>query len=382
METEPIETKPTLVQPVPQTANTNRVAQPGEVTVEAVVAGTPSSLKKKQTKPSSSVLVWRWVGATLLILLGAVTAPLTVFGMWVKDDVLNTEKFVETYAPLGQDPQFQAFMAEQVSAVATEQVIAALPVDALEPFTSGISNFLGVLPFGSGWSETVDAIPENIDESIENLIHETATEFVTSNAFEPLWATMLREVHSEIVGTMSGAIPLTDPQADLTFISINTAPLVETLKAELQAEGVWWAQFIPVVDKEMEIVQITDASALQTANRFLNASPTIFVVLGLVLALLGVALAPSRSFAVALVGIFVAAAAALSWQGIQSWGLNHIYTMAGESEVPLSTKLWDTTTQSLFPMLSSVIWAALAVALIGLAVAVIVHFRASKPRSL
>lgn len=376
METEPTSANPTLVHKGPTGASTQAASSPTNTARFDAVTAT-SNQKPHQKKVRSRGL-WRWVAATFLIVLGAASIPLSVLAGWIKDDVLNTDHFVATYGRLADDPEFQRFIATQVTEVAADQIEEALPTGGIGALTSGLSDVLGALPVPSEWADKVEGIPEDIDQGITNLVYDATTSFVASDAFKPVWEGSLREIHSQLVQTMQGTRPLSDPEANATFLTLSTGPLIETLKAHLQAEGAWWAQFLPVVEQDVNVLEVTNVSSLQTSNKLFTAGPAVFAALAIVLLLSGVLLAPSRLFAVALAGIASAAATALTWQSLQGWGRSHLYTLAGDKRLPLSTNLWEVTTGSLLPTISTVIWASLATALVGLGAAVIFHFRAAQ----
>ena len=69
----------------------------------------------------------RTTAAIVLILLGALLAPVAVVGKWARDLVVDTDAYVATVAPIASDPGVQAAVTNRV----TTAVVDALNVDEL-----------------------------------------------------------------------------------------------------------------------------------------------------------------------------------------------------------------------------------------------------------
>ena len=52
--------------------------------------------------------------ATLLIVLACVLAPLSAVAVWTRNQVTNTDRYVETVSPLADDPAIQAAITDQI----------------------------------------------------------------------------------------------------------------------------------------------------------------------------------------------------------------------------------------------------------------------------
>src|SRR4051794_24083391 len=54
---------------------------------------------------------WRAPTAAVLIVIGCILAPLAVTAVWANRQVSDTDRYVETVAPLAKDPAVQAAVA-------------------------------------------------------------------------------------------------------------------------------------------------------------------------------------------------------------------------------------------------------------------------------
>ena len=78
---------------------------------------------------------WRPFVVVTLVLVAAVLAPASVVARWAHDEVADTDRYVETVAPLAQDPAVQQAVVDRVTAelfaridvkAVTDQAVAAL----------------------------------------------------------------------------------------------------------------------------------------------------------------------------------------------------------------------------------------------------------------
>src|SRR5687767_5936048 len=70
---------------------------------------------------------WRWTGAVVLLLIAALLTTLSVVARYARGEIINTEKYVATVAPLASDPAVQSAVANRVS----NEVIQKLDVPKL-----------------------------------------------------------------------------------------------------------------------------------------------------------------------------------------------------------------------------------------------------------
>src|SRR3954454_7702477 len=70
---------------------------------------------------------WRTIVAGVLITLACLLAPLSVLAVWSSTTVSDTDRYVQTVAPLAKDPDVQAAVTDAV----TKQVFTYVDVSAL-----------------------------------------------------------------------------------------------------------------------------------------------------------------------------------------------------------------------------------------------------------
>ena len=89
---------------------------------------------------------WRSIIVVVLIVVAPALAPLTVVATWAHDQIGDTDRFVETVAPLASDPAVQNAIADRITQEIitridvediTEEALTALPGQDFVPLPCG-----------------------------------------------------------------------------------------------------------------------------------------------------------------------------------------------------------------------------------------------------
>ncbi|MHC9046512.1 hypothetical protein ACYX8G_18155 [Microbacterium saperdae] len=189
--------------------------------------------------------------ATVLIVLGALLAPVAVVAAWANVQLTDTDRFVTSYAPLADDPAIQALVTTQVVAVIEEQIdIPALTSDVID----------GIIDLGTGDRATraLELLKGPAAQGIQSLVGNVVARFVESDAFANVWASALRVSHSQLTGALQNdSDAAIDLGADGT-VGIQLAPIIEAVKQALVTNGVGFASSIPAIDRTI-VVATSDA---------------------------------------------------------------------------------------------------------------------------
>jgi hypothetical protein len=230
---------------------------------------------------------WRAAMSALCLVLGCVLAPVSVASVWVDDILGDTDTYVETVAPIAEDPAVQAALADEVTAVVVESLdVQQLTTDALTSLSE-----LEELP--PRVADTLPALAVPISSGIESFTRDQVQRVLASDQFATVWAEVNRLAHDQVVrllsGEQGGAVTA---QGDT--ITLNLGPVIEQVSQQMVDAGFTLASRIPTVDREFTLVQSEAVTQAQSAYRLLNALGTWlpFVSLGLIAA--GVLLARDR----------------------------------------------------------------------------------------
>jgi hypothetical protein len=243
----------------------------------------------------------RTVSATTLIVLGAAVLSVSVAAVWINRTIMDEDRWVATVAPLAQDPDIQAYAAQQAS----NAIIGSVDIQGR------VQQILSPLP------TQAQALATPITGAIEQSVREAATKVAQSPQFYDAWAQMNRSVHKGFIAAISdrrGAVV----QKSGGTVTLDVGVLVDRVKRGLAEKGLGFVDRvnIPVAKRKVVLFDSPAIARLGSAVRFLNASASVLPLVALLLLAAGVALAPDRPRAVLWLGGSIAVATVLPIQAV------------------------------------------------------------------
>ena len=246
----------------------------------------------------------RRIVAIVLVVLTAVLAFAAVPAMYLRSEILDTDHYVATVAPLASDPAIQAEIADKVTQQITDSVdFEAVTRDALNELSKTAPRVAAV----------ITGLAPVIAEQTKNLIHSTVSNFVTTPQFQDLWIQVNRVTHQGIVnlatGSTGGAVSI-DQSGTVT---ISTKEIVARVKTALVDQGIGIAARIPDIDRQITLFQSPELVRATNAIRTLDATAPILAWLTVIAAVGAIAVAPRgrKRSTTSGVGLAVAIAMAL-----------------------------------------------------------------------
>ena len=244
---------------------------------------------------------WRAVLSAVCIVLASIMVTVSIVGSWARVQLVDESRFVETFAPLAEDPAVQAMVIDGVATAVDEKVDFQGVTDDL---FDGIAS-LGLPPRAAS---AIDLLRVPAAQGLENLVVAATTRLVQSDAFTAAWQTGLQASHRVLVRTAAGG-------GDVVTISgtgelgIELGPIIAQVKQRLADQGIGIASLIPEIDRTIVVAQ---SDALVTVGAVYNLSVVVgwwLPILALALFIGGILLARRRSVAVLGSGIGLAAGA-------------------------------------------------------------------------
>ncbi|WP_194421993.1 hypothetical protein [Microbacterium abyssi] len=186
--------------------------------------------------------------AVVLIAVGLLLAPVAALGTWARLQLVDTDQFVSTFAPLAESPEVQAFVADEVTTAITTQI--DVPQLVGEVF-DGVRE-LGLPPRADA---ALGLLEGPAAQGVQTLIGDVVDQIVDSPAFAEIWERSLRRTHERAVALIQG-----DPNAALQLaedgtLSLQLGVLAVRVKEELSDRGIAIADLIPEIDREIPILQ-------------------------------------------------------------------------------------------------------------------------------
>jgi LPXTG-motif cell wall-anchored protein len=267
----------------------NPESAPGQHRAPDVLPGSPQSRPEPApavaatsaaTRPSGGRRVLGWVRSilsTLLIVVGVLGLVLSPLAIWGRNLLLNTDRYVQTLAPLASNPGVQSALVAAVD----RQVDANLDVSSLVE---------GALP-----PKAAKALSGPLQNAVSGLVNTVATTFVQSKAFATIWTEMNRVAHEQIDNLLTGkTIANGQLKTKAGKIALDLTPIVQQVKTRLVAAGITVAGKVPTVGATLEIANVKGLAKAQKAVRALNTIADWLPWIGLALVAAGVALARRR----------------------------------------------------------------------------------------
>ena len=257
-------------------------------------------LKAEQDRPGRTGW-WRPVVVTILVVLIAVLTPLGVVARWAHNEVADTDRYVESVAPLASDPAVQNAVTNRI----TTEIVTRLRVEAVTDQAIQALSDRGLPPLAA---TSLQALSGPLSNAIESFIHDQVANLVESDEFQTAWEEANRQAHVQMVAVLTGKD--TDlVQISNNAVSVNLATVIGAVQDRLVDRGFTLAQNLPTVDAQFTIFQSEDITKAQNAFRLLSALNTWLPIL--VLVLLAVALAIARSRRTTLIATMLAVAASM-----------------------------------------------------------------------
>ncbi|MFI1728977.1 hypothetical protein ACH40E_07010 [Streptomyces acidicola] len=228
----------------------------------------------------------RRTGASLLLLLALLLAPLAVVASWLQETVTNTDRYVETVAPLASDPAVQNVVINRL----TNRVMDNIDVKAV---TNALSNSLKDAGAPPRVVAAADALSGPLHDTVKAAVDRVVTRVITSDTFKKVWVGANRRAQPAVVNVLTGEHKGV-VQAQGNTIQLNVGQVVDKVKQRLVDEGFEKASAIPTPDRTITLFHTKELSKAQDAFRVLNVVGVWLPVVTVVLAGLAVWTAPGH----------------------------------------------------------------------------------------
>ena len=282
----------------------------------------------------------RGIAAIAIAVVAVLLATMAVDAFWLHDRIFNGDKFVESLAPLPQDP-------------AVSTAIATKTVEVLAASGTAEAKVAEVLP------DRLAFLTPKVFDLVEEQVFDATQRLVASDAFSRVWTKGLETVHTVIIGILDGdpAYPTT---GDVGLDLGGTAGLV---LEELDKRGI---DLFAEIETSVGEITFIQADMLAGPRSLINVFHTgVWVLPIMALLVLGVAVLVDRDRLrpVQVFGIGLAVAALLSLIAIRIFAgyaggkvENEIYREAAGA-------VWDALLNGYLLMSAIVGFAALGIGL-------------------
>lgn len=237
--------------------------------------------------------------SAILIVLSVVFAPVALLNTWARSQLVDTERFTATFAPLADNPHVQSFITDKVM----EGVEANVDIDGMVKDV-----FTGVADLGLP-EQTKVIIPllsGPAADGIRSMLRTGVTEVIRSDQFTQIFEATLTQSHKQAI-----ALIQSDPNAMLQLqedgtLAISLNEVIAEVKTVLIDQGFSFASAIPAVDQSIPLFSADSLVTIRTLYNITVIGGNWFPWVILIGLLAGVVLARHRMRALAWAGVGLA----------------------------------------------------------------------------
>lgn len=258
-------------------------------TLRMKTGGDAATGSPAQRRPRNGL---RWTAVTLLLVLVAVLAIASVTARFTRSQILDTDRYVATVAPLGENPAIQEEITDQI----TDEIFTRVDIEGpTKSALTALTDVSNASANGQRLDQVVIGLTPVITSQARVYVNDTVGALVQSQQFEDLWVQANRAAHNALVAVMtgnSGASSVAVDQSGTVSISLRT--VIDNVKAVLIERGFAFVDEIPSVDKQFVLFESPELVRAQRAVAALDRASVILPWLGIACAAAAVAVAPSR----------------------------------------------------------------------------------------
>jgi hypothetical protein len=230
----------------------------------------------------------------VLLLVAGLLATASVAARYARNEILNTDQYVETVTPLASNPAVQNAVANRVSSEVIKQIDVPKLINDLAAAT-GRPNADAI----------ANAIAGPVNDGVESFVQKTVLTFVQSAEFQNLWVNANTAAHNQVSAVLTGE----DTEVIKTQgnqIVLEVGPIVAQVKQRLVDSGLSIASKIPSVSVQVPVMTVEDLPRIQSYVNLLDNLATWLPLAALILLALGIWLAPLHRRAALIGAIMIA----------------------------------------------------------------------------
>lgn len=237
----------------------------------------------------------------LLVTVATVMAPLAVVATWARDEIVDTDRYLETVEPLGSSPA----VLDAISARVTHEILTRIDIPDV---TDQALRALARQKFVPERARPLlPALATPLSGAVEDFVSERVDRLVHSDEFGEVWIEANRAAHAQLVALLTGD-GTDDVDVSDGAVRVSLAGLIDAAKQRLVDDGFALAGDIPTVNASFTLVASTDVVRAQRAVGWLEFSARALPVTCLALLAVALVIASNRRSTTLATGLSIAAA--------------------------------------------------------------------------
>lgn len=201
----------------------------------------------------------RSAAAVVLIVVGALLAPVGVVSAWAERTLTDTDRYVATVGPLADDPIVQSALAGRMTQAVMEQIDVGAVVD-------GVATGLAEQDVPPRATRALTSLEAPLTSGVESFVRKAADRVVTSDEFSSAWNQANRVAHQQLVAVMQGSGGDVVQISDDGQLTVQLAGMIDLLKTRLVDGGFELAANLPTINATFTVMQTTQL--VEIRNRY------------------------------------------------------------------------------------------------------------------
>ena len=235
---------------------------------ETTTAGTPPT-GAPPAEGKKRLPFWRRFLVGFLVVLSVVFVPLAGLSVWVRNLVLDSDRYVETVAPLARNEAITNLVADRLTTRLFREVDVAEQAKEVLP-------------------ERASFLAGPISSGVETFTRQAAERVLASDQFATVWENANRRAHEAVVEALTGEgknVTIKDGE-----VVLNLSAIIDEVIKRLDERGVTVFDSLAKDEKNLQVT-LFDAEQLEKARGAVHLLDQLRIVLVvLVFVFLGVAL--------------------------------------------------------------------------------------------
>ena len=263
-----------------------------------------------------------------LVVLGALLLPLAALTVWTRNQVLNTDRYLETVAPLSNDPAVIDALTTRISTAIEDQLDVKAVVEEKLP-------------------ENLKILAAPIASGADSLIGTVTSKALNSKQFDTIWITANRDGHDVLVALLTGKQgKVIDTENGKVVLSLK--PIVEEILAGIDKKfGLDLSSKIPAdkIDIKFTLIDSPQLASLQSLIKWLNTLTWVMVILALGCFIGAIFVSPARRKGVLRVGVGIVISMTITLLALSFARSGYIANLPKGVNTAAATAVFDTLTR-------------------------------------
>ncbi len=214
----------------------------------------------------STVPRWRRILAWVLLVLSCILVPLSVAAVWTRSELLDTDRYVQTVAPLARNAEIQEAIARRLSTVLFDNVdVEELATDALPSQASFLAGPL--------------------ESALENFVDDAILRILQTEQFAEFWDEANRRAHAQVERALTGGGPVISTENGR--VTLDLSGLAVEVRSALSERGIGIFDDLPIGTLALRFT-LFDADSLEKAQDAIELIDTLRIVLPILVVVFGV----------------------------------------------------------------------------------------------